>query len=55
MTKKSLVGQTIMYDHDPGWELGKVEIVSGRGSDKLCTTMFDATSWVDMHSGKQLS
>ena len=55
MTKKTLVGETIMYDHDSGWELGKIEIVSGRGSDKLCMISFDATSWVDVHSGEQLS
>ena len=45
LTKKTLVGETIMYDHDSGWEPGKVEIVSGRGSDRLCMIMFDATSW----------
>ena len=44
-----------MHDHDSGWELGKVEIVSGRGSDKLSMIMFDATSWVDMHFGERLS
>ena len=55
MTKKTLVGETIMYDHDSGWELGRIEIVSGRGSDKLCMIAFDATSWVDVHSGEQLS
>ena len=55
MTKKTLVGETIMYDHDSGWELGSIEIVSGRGSDKLCMIIFDATSWVDMHSGEKLS
>ena len=55
MTKKALVGETIMYDHDSGWELGRIEIVSGRGSDKLCMITFDSTSWVDVHSGEKLS